>query len=486
MLMVVQLPMGDARGLSADGNVRLARPDWGSPITFGNAQFVRSFGHVVERRGPADAAWLDERFYCRAHRAVGLPDLQATRRTRCAFRRLFVAESRAVARVEIGLATTPPSGPEPVGSSYVTAAVAAVNQAARVPEAGAAGSTRPLITQGPRLARLYGYATSRKVENGSQAARLVEAGRPLVVIQLAPGEIFDAPPGATLLDPVATGGVRLAFLWLQTGPGPVPFWIIQGGGDPARARSLRLCLLRLHAEQQAVDVVLRFMGREWLTYEPNTTAGDRLTDFLNAATRRIQRSTWGGIQQSAILAALDAAESVTYADDREGALRSLEGAQRQVARKIQAYWNEREANRVVGTMYRVEAGGRLVQNSGVNIEGNVQGSNIFNRVGEVQSAVATFQASAAPDDQKQAVAELGDVSTQLIERLDDEKARADVAKRVEVITREAASEDPLEDVIRAAGGTLVSIGQTVQELANPVATAVNRVLQVLKFAPLIL
>ena len=307
----------------------------------------------------------------------------------------------------------------------------------------------------------------------------------MLIIQLRADEAFEAPPGATQLAPDVLGGVRAAFVWLQTAPGVVPMWILQGG-DPARARSLRLCLLRLHAEQQALDVVLRFMGRDWLPYVPNTDAGVRLTDFLNLATKRIQRATWGGIKQSAILEALDAARSVEYAEDREAALRRLEGAQRQVAQKIQAYWDERDASRVVETIYRVEAGGKVVQNSGVHIEGNVQGSNIFNRVGEVQSAVANFQASSASDEKKQAVAELGEAATQLIERLEDDKARADVAKRVEVIAREAASDDPLEDVIRAAGQTLVSIGKTVQDLASPVAKAVNGVLSVLKFAPLVL
>jgi hypothetical protein len=152
LLIVVQFPMGDARVLSSEGSGRLSRPDWGNIDTFGNTQFVRYFGPVVDRRKPADVAWADERFFCHAKHAMALPDLQASRDIRCAFRRLFVAEGKVVARIEVGFSPTVPVGETP--EALVAVPLSIGRLAARVPEEGGPGSTRPLISQGRRLARL--------------------------------------------------------------------------------------------------------------------------------------------------------------------------------------------------------------------------------------------------------------------------------------------------------------------------------------------
>jgi hypothetical protein len=104
----------------------------------------------------------------------------------------------------------------------------------------------------------------------------------------------------------------------------------------------------------------------------------------------------------------------------------------------------------------------------------------------MRDAIVKFQAAPVSDERKQVVADLVNVATDLVGKLPDEKAKADVTKRVEVITKQAAEDEPLEDVVRAAGETIVKIGQGVADLAEPIAKAVNAVLSVLKFAPLVL
>lgn len=56
----------------------------------------------------------------------------------------------------------------------------------------------------------------------------------------------------------------------------------------------------------------------------------------------------------------------------------------------------------------------------------------------------------------------------------------------EAPTKQAEEDDPIEDIVRAAGQGLVEVGKRVEGMAEPTARVVNKVLQVLKFAPLVL
>jgi hypothetical protein len=175
---------------------------------------------------------------------------------------------------------------------------------------------------------------------------------------------------------------------------------------------------------------------------------------------------------------------VTESADREGLQRSLEGVEHQIAAKVESYFKEREATRP-GETYNVSEGG-IVVNRGINIkDSTITGTNVI-AAETMRDALVKFQAAPVSDERKQAVAELVNVATELVGKLPDEKTKADVTKRVEVITKQAAEDEPLEDVVRAAGETIVKIGQGVADLAEPIAKAVNAVLSVLKFAPLVL
>lgn len=482
MLIVVQFPMADARGLSPDPAVRVSRPDWGKIDTFGNPWFVRHFGSVVDRQRPADIAWVDERFFCQAGHAISLNGLQPSRDIRCAFRRLFVADGRVVVRVEVGLATIAPANLTPDALVLVAQSVARLPS--QVGKDGKAGQPRALISQGRRLARLYGYATTKKgavVEFGST----VEPGRPMIVVELHPREPFTPPDGARQISAAEVGDCQLAFLRMETDSGYVPMWIMRRGRDPSRARSLRLCLMRLHAEQECLEAVIRLKDRGTLGFEPESDSARALEAYLNATTKRLRKDSWAGISQTAVIAAINAADEVSYPAEQAGARQSLEGIQFQIANKTEAFLREREAKRTQ-EVYNVEPGGKLVKDS-VNIEGTNTFTNtsIIN-ARTMRDALVNLQSAPVSDERKQAVEELVKVATDLVQKLPDDKAKADVTKRVELITKLAQDDDPIEEAIRGAGQVIVGIGQGVADLAAPIAKAVNTVLTVLKFAPLVL
>jgi hypothetical protein len=483
MLIVVQFPMADARGLSPDPAARVSRPDWGNIETFGNTSFVRRFGSVVDRKGSADPAWVDERYFCQAQRAIALTGLQKGRDLRCAFRRLFVADGRVVTRVEIGFVTVAPKGLTP--EQLLATAQTVARLGSQVADGDDAGRPRPLIGQGRRLARLYARATTRTGAD-SEFGRLVEPGRPLMIVDLHPKEQFVPPPGARKVYRWDTGGSDLAFLRMRTDFGALPLWITHRRKDPARARSLRLCLLRVHAEQECLEGVMRLRERQTLGFAPETDSARALQAYLNAATKNLNKDSWGGISQSAVLDAINAADVVVPAAEREGVRQSLQGVQFQIAEKTEAFLREREAKRSM-EVYHVEQGGKLVKDS-ITFDGS---NNTFTNVSivnarKMRDALVTLQQSPAADERKQAVEELVKVATQLVERLPDDKSKNDVTSRVELITSQAQQNDPIEEAVRGAGQVIVNIGQGVADLAAPIAKAVNTVLSVLKLAPIVL
>lgn len=483
MLIVVQFPMADARGLSPDPAVRLSRPDWGNIETFGNPWFVRHFGSVVDRRRPADTAWVDERFFCQAGRAIALTGLQGSRAIRCAFRRLFVADGRVVVRVEVGLATKAPAGLTP--AALIATAQSAARLTSQVGEDGKAGPPRALIGQGRRLARLYGYATTKK-GNAVEFGRLVEPGSPMMVVELHRKEPFRPPDGTRRISRENAGGCDLAFLRMQTDLGSLPTWIMRRGRDPALARSLRLCLMRLHAEQECLEAVMRLRERGTLGLEPESDSSRALQGYLKAATRHLSKDSWGGISQTAVLEAINAAEEVTPPAARAGVRQALDGITFQIAEKTEAFLREREAKRSQ-EVYNVEPGGKLVKDS-VTFDGS---NNTFTNVSVVNArtmrdALVSLQQAPVSDERKLAIEELVKVATELVNQLPDEKAQADVTRQVKLITSQAEEEDPIEGAVRGAGQVIVNVGQGVADLAGPIARAVNAVLSVLKFAPIVL
>jgi hypothetical protein len=415
MLLVAQFPLSDARPFANDRAWRLPVPDWPAPRTFNNPQFVQHFGAATQRRKGADSAWGDEAAFCRAHHAVALPDLRRTKlgaegaavSVDCAFRRLFVDQSNVVVRVEVGLANArhTPLRADLGATGLLAFAESALELPVRVPDTAIAAIAAPLATQGRRLAKLYEFATTARKHRDSRAPRLVEDGLPMLVVELADGEPFPVPAEASSVDPGQIGGARAAFIWLMSSAGRLPVWFLnRGEASEAHIRSLRLCLLRLHAEQQSLDLVIKQLRRGSIQYVRDDDPGG-LSDYLNQATKRISRPTWGGISQSAIVDAFGAAEPVRY-DDSAGLMDRLEGARRQVAEKVDAYWRERTATRI-SQVFNTTGGTVNVANEQFNFSGTFNGTVVGKVEAQtIDNSFNTVAASAASPELKEALKEL--------------------------------------------------------------------------------
>jgi hypothetical protein len=348
-------------------------------------------------------------------------------------------------------------------------------------------NSRPLVAQGSALARLYARATTRSAQPVDDD--LVEAGVPLVVIEQRDtyGSYGDAPPDARSVDPAAVFDAGLTFAWLRTEFGPIAAWFLsERYASREDLRQLRLILFRLHAEQQALDLVLKFIRRGRLLYEPGSDAGDALELYLNDLTRDIDRPSSHGAGQREILAAVAAAEAVV---DRDPAalLGRLEGVRRQIGRKLERYERERSGIRTINT-YNVSEGGKLTvdqQNiTGGTFYGPVVGKIVaeriersFNTINQVSSPPLKEALTRLHDEVKEVAAEMGETN-----QGDPETLTA----ALETFAEQAAKDKPLGEILRGAGKEIVEAAKAISDRAGPVLTTVNSVLKIVGVAALAL
>jgi hypothetical protein len=482
MLLVVDFPICDARSLSGAAESRLVRPNW-PPTTGTPRQFVRKFGQATRRRRGADAAWVDEYAYIDARRAISFEALTnhslgqspSAVPLEGVFRRLLCDRSRTTARVEIGLALRRKNTLPPLDGTGCGALVEAVlSTPAPVPSPN--GESRALGACGPRLAALYARSTTKWSSALADASQhLVQAGQPVVVVEFAGTEEWEMPDWAAVVPPEAVNGARVGYG--RVGRYAVGTWFIGGGpADPSQLRSLRLCLLRLHAMQQVLDGVLRQLDNDEITYEPYTTAGDRLSDFLNDMTTRIGARSAHGVSQSAIVNAMDASVSVSAPGEGETRIANLDSARRQVAAKVRSYLQRRKTERVVNTFIE---GDTVSFNT--NFNGPVTGSSVI--IGQtLDNAQVSIRNSAASDELKASLTALMEQVRQLIAQLPDDESKAAAAKAAKDLAAAAVESSPTELAVRKAGDVLIQAGNKVQKFAEPIAAAVSTVFKLLKLA----
>lgn len=502
MLLVIQFPISDARRFSPDGPTRLALPDWPTPITEINPQFTRCFGPAVRRHRGADAAWIDERIFCKADRALRFPGLgkrsliddipsyvSGVYFPLCAFRRLLY-DGGAVARVEIGLVHDVPPHWDQQGGLNDTAIFSFVQNFLRldtvVAQFKSDPKSRPLVQQGRHLAQLYEQASTISAGSGNQPVTgLVESGMPVVIVEYERDEVVHLPKGVRMLDPGKAHGAQLGFAWISTVKGSVATWFIsQGSSSEAQLRSLRLCLMRLHAEQEALDIVLRQIRRRRLSFQPGTESGDNFESYLNRATRVVQHDWTSGISQSAVLDAMNAADYVMHPADHAGFMAQLEGVRNQVRRKIEDYQQRRGYGREVRAItYNVN--GDLVENNQQIIHGGYFAGNVVNKIAaeRMENSLNTVVNSDASPTLKEALTALKGEVDSLVRQLERDPATRDqlehVANLFETFSEQSIQKRPLKDVLIATGRGLVDVAKQFSEKITPIAQAVSAVLGIL-------
>jgi hypothetical protein len=408
----------------------------------------------------------------------------------CVFRRVF-SDGKAVVRIEVGLALSRDRHLSLPLTQVLAGVQDAIELSTEVRVSTPLVKSKPLITQGPQLAALYSRATSRHA-NGPQPAKadpLVEPGNPVLLIETLDFNASRPPGGVSVIDAGKVLGANLAFAWLKTQWGEVATWILsQGAASPDQLRSLRLCLLRLHAEQEVLDQILKQMDSTRIVFKPRTALGDRLEDYLNRATRVINRSGWSRIDQSAILEAFDAAIAVRP-DAGRSLLARYTGARQEVLRKAEEFRQRREASRI-RTVIRVGKGGTVVKAEGsgqVIVNSKIAGDVINNAHATITDSFNKFASDHPADDElKQQVTLLQAKVKELTAALASTNPQDTqlIADNAATFIEEAGKEKPRVGTLQSTGQAIVDAAtkaaKTVGQVASVVAPIAGAVASILK------
>lgn len=342
MLLVLQFPICDGRPFTSEA-ARLAVPHWLDPLP---GEFVRAFGPILRRRraGPDDG--IDELYYASARQALKLADLGPRddhRSLACAFRRLQ-SDGGALARIEVGFR---PSRTTPAAAAgRVDSAVARLlDLPVRVPALNASPTAVALHAAGPSLARLFARATTRTSQPVAQ--HLVRAMAPALLVEYDDHEAAALPGDAEVLDPALTGGVPLAYVRREHGDQALVVWLLgpSPSGDAA-TRAVRVALLRVHAEQQALRHVVTLLLDGTITFSRGTPHGERLEAYLNRAASMSPESYPGAPAGKTIANILHAYSEPIPAAQRSRLAETLAQVKRQIAAKVDRYLTAGEQARV--------------------------------------------------------------------------------------------------------------------------------------------
>ena len=209
-----------------------------------------------------------------------------------AFRRLY-ADGSAVVKVELGFAL--PERLTPVFSGALARSfinhLLTTRLSIRIP-----GNVQNTATckAGGLIAAAYARATTpnRLLEAGECPPWWLSPGKPILFWEIGPAEKVKLP-GARYV-PAAESPGSLRYTEVQSPGGPtIPMWLQKVSTESTRsmpyfaARELRICLLRLHAENECLRLVLRHLASDRLVVQPRTPSSDALQLYLRNATRRI-------------------------------------------------------------------------------------------------------------------------------------------------------------------------------------------------------
>lgn len=354
MFVAVQMPFADLRPFVKWDTRRLDRPQFELGIVDG---FVRSSGpmRMRPRRAPHD--WPSEGVFAEADRFVrfapgALSHSRVARgmpaRLRCEFRRLYW-DGRTVMRLEVGITRHASRSERPLTGPQVMSVVrAAASVQVRV---ASRPVDQPLFESGRPLARGLLRATSQRsaqldVEIDSN---WILPAKPLAFVEYRREEVRGLPGIAEQVPVPEVPGARLHHL--RSGPwlGNLPIWFLHVDGSVSReeVRALRLHLMRLHAEREAVRMVLGALGKSHLRLGwAGEFRDEELLRYIEAAGEFLTRGEVYGHKQSALLAAAYEADDFISRGERQGL--------QQVLKSVAARQSDADADRLAKAVTRVD------------------------------------------------------------------------------------------------------------------------------------
>jgi hypothetical protein len=320
-LAILQFPFCDLRPFVAP-QARLLRPHWPTPDA--GSEFVRFFGQVRER-GADEQFSRDELVFCRAKNALKLPNFSHRHDWAIAFRRLL-SDGRSISRFEVGIKILRKMRTR----GEVLRLLGGILDSPCVVRGERRG--RAVLSAGEGVAKLYAAATHR----GSEPidATDVVCGRPCLLLEYDPVETSELPMSIDYQRP----GQGLAFARLTHHGIALNTWYVSTRAS--RSRMLRLTLLRLHAEHQALKYVVRAIEEGRIALDRGTPTSDAAQSFLSDTMRLLAQGERNGVAQKDLVETVHTYEELCAADEVALLQQRLGSIRRQVRLSV-----EREVDR---------------------------------------------------------------------------------------------------------------------------------------------
>ncbi|MBL8204338.1 MAG: hypothetical protein JNM09_08915 [Blastocatellia bacterium] len=376
MLFSIQFPLADSRGFLGGNNQVLGRPTW--PAAAPDEDFVRSFGSIRRRKLGGVQGWIGEGEICEANRALRFTKIDAFRDTelslplKLVFRR-FYFDGLAVGKFEAGL-TTISLKKGGLSRKQVAGFIKHVldlsvitpplSEKAVVGELAGKPTETVLGQAGRPLARFYSASSIAHQPPVRFKDWWVQAGSPLLFLIHESKEKILIPFSTKPIPRKTFFSGDLSYCEVPYGGKNLRMWImgLSPYFDYREARVLKICLLRLHAEHEALRLILRNISTGKIEIKPRTSESSVLQHYLNESTRRISRlsSQADHISESDVAELARESEDLIHPGDRDNLLTALKNldVRKNIYHKVEEYIKTdifiREIN--MGNKYNISGG----------------------------------------------------------------------------------------------------------------------------------
>ncbi|MDE0805822.1 MAG: hypothetical protein OSA99_21165, partial [Acidimicrobiales bacterium] len=251
-----------------------------------------------------------------------------------------------------------------------------------------------------------------------------------------------------------------------------PAWFI--GIEPGQARDalrrLRLNLVRIHAEWEAISGVVSLVDRDRLPTDPADRGTVRLATYLKQASRFLAGEQRYGFSQAPIQQAAQRVVSGIF-EDR---LAAVNGRFDAVLARVESETST-AGEKIRSAKLHIE---RLLimdnsKNQEVNVSGTIHGDVNVTAADIIQGSFN--KVPQAPTEIQQDLTDLHEQVKEILPQL-DEKQRKDVLRSLETLTEEATKEEPDERWYSVSAEGLLEAAKNIGAAADPIITTVGKIL----------
>ncbi len=497
MFLVLQFPFTDARPFLPTTTNRLPNPVWASPQQ--DKDFVRSFGEIKRRIQGGLEEWPNEGFYCRAEHALRFDSSFGKRQTidgapvpftkYCSFRR-FLSDGCSVSRVETGIRFRSKgkdlryTGDQclSVIRSVLSQPTTVVLESKRYPEQFAFSQQN--------LSKLYLKSSTTRVGSPANPKNWWFApGTPLVVLEYVKGADLKELP--KYIRPVQSevltdAQIDLSYTSVKFGEKEIGAWLLgiaPFGTDTAVRRSLRLNLLRFHAEMESIRQIFRLIASEKITISRGDASSDKLQTYLHKSIRLLSRESRDGLPQSKILEiAQQQLDNIIDVGERKSLLEQLSAIRKNYFLSVKKFTEPKGTSHrepiyelTAETINIIYGGNQTVTNQTQNVYGNVTGNINQAAAKNIRESFNITAESGSSPELKKLLDELGGSVMEMAKSLPEAEQKK-AARDYKSLVEETTSEEPRKEWYELSAKGLTDAAKTVGEIATPVITVVKMIL----------